>query len=431
MDLISRLGSSLFVVSLGLSTVACGGKAHSGGGADSGDLGNALPANTGSGRVPASTDRFAFAKSGERVLALGYESEGVSQFRTLHDQQLGFDCELMNGKICGDLHCVPKRSARPELIFLDANCSQPATWILFQQGAGVGEWVTFERELSECPGQVFVPETFEIAEEIYPESSGGPLPPVYEWKGTSCAPAYPPAKSIPAVNRLIPHADSELAAAKAVSLDVGGGLWLSRVIGEDGSELTVGVTNAAGEACTVQSNGECVPKAAEGRGPFPMTQRIRQGAGAMHVDLFISSPGAARTGVPVARFPQALDFIDDDGNRCQVVPAVDGTLRCATLSPDVHSAETYRSPYWKDAACMEPLFAGYPTDGDLASLRFGEYTDSGALIAVSTVQAYYGPVFTMRGHCIPAVYDDSSGVLVTLDRRTDALTMPLVSETTL
>ena len=366
------------------------------------------------------------------MLALGYESEGVSQFRTLHDQQLGFDCEFVSGKVCGDLHCVPPRSARPELIFLDSNCSQPATWILFKEGAGVGEWVSFERELSECPGQVFDRETFEIAEEVYPESSNGPRPEVFQLQGTSCVTAWPPAKSVPAVNRLIPHADSELAAAKPLSLDVGGGLHLSRIIGEDGLELTVGLTNDAGKACSVQPNGKCIPQNGDANGSFPLTTRVRQGSGATHVDLFTSPPVTGRVAVPVAHYPEALDFLDDAGNRCQVLPALDGTLRCATLTLGESGLYVYQSDFWKDDACTDPVLFAHPGDVPISSLRFAECTDSGALTAVSTVKGYYGPVYTTtEGQCSSAVSGDWSVVWLTLDQRIEASDMPLVAATTL
>lgn len=419
-------------VLLGALAVGCGQVTDASAGAGTGGLGNARsePVNPGDSRLPAVTDRFAFAKSGQRVHALGYASEGVTQFRTLHDQQLDFDCEFMSGAGSCDLHCVPKQAA--ELIFLDANCSQPATWNLFQ-AAHVGDWVSVIQVLHECPGQGFPRQTFKIAEEVYPEASHGPGPAVYELQGTSCVAAYPPAKSIPAVNRLIPHADRELVAARPVSFDVGGGLRLSRLLGEDGSELTVAVTNAAGEACSVQSDGQCVPSHARASGPIPTTQRIRQGSGAVHVDLFSSLPGAGREGVPVAHFPDVLDFMDDSGDRCQVLPAVDGTLRCASLDPDGHyGASAYESPYYADAACSQQLRFGYPLGVDFSRLRVALYSESNALTAISTVKVYEGPVYHFSDElCVSSMTDGTEGELLTLDRRIEASDMPLVVETTL
>jgi hypothetical protein len=402
----ARVAGWVGVVLLGSSALGCG---------------QVTGANAGSG-LPASTDRYAFAKNGDRVLALGYLSEGVAQFRVLHDQQLDFDCEFTPGTACRDPHCVPKRSA--QLIFLDSNCSQPATWILYQ-AEHVGDWVSIFQVQSECPGQGYPRETFEIAEEIYPESTGGSRPPVYELQGTTCATAYPPAKSIPAVNRLIPHADSELVAATRVSLDVGGGLRLSRLLGEDGSEFTAAVTNAAGETCSVQADGQCLPTAAKAIGAVPTTQRVRQGSGAVHVDLFSSLSAAGGAGVPVAQIPEALDFLDDSGNRCQVVRAFDGTLRCASF--DYSSA--LESGRWADAACTERLYTGYPMGVDPASLRVGLHADNAALTAVSTLKAYEGPVYAFEnGVCVA---EPADGSLLRLDRRTDASALPEVFEATL
>lgn len=68
-------------------------------------------------RTPAATERFAFAKSGQRSRAVGYLSEDVAQFRTLRDELLGFDCQLEPDSPGPDFHRVPKQTTA--LIFLD------------------------------------------------------------------------------------------------------------------------------------------------------------------------------------------------------------------------------------------------------------------------------------------------------------------------
>jgi hypothetical protein len=371
--------------------------------------------------LPPSAQPFAFAKSGERVQALGYLSEGVAQFRTLHDQKLDFDCTFKSGKVCGELRCVPKQSA--QLIFLDANCSEPATWML-DEGAHVGAWVTTEQLISDCGDDFFRREPFEIGEEVYPEGPpGGVFPKVYQLRDAACTAASPPAKSIPAVNRLLPHADTELVAAKRVSIDVGGGLRLARAVGEDGSEFVLAVTTADGVACSVQPDGECVPLGQDATGSFPNTQRIRQGSGAAHVDLFTSSPGAGRPGVPVAQFPEALDFVDDAGHRCRVVEAVDGTRRCAVLEPIA-----YESGYWSDAACTQRLRYD-PSGAEPSHLRVALRAEGSLLSAVSTVKTYDGPVFAItNGACVASF---AVGPVFALDERIDASTLPQVFETSL
>jgi hypothetical protein len=378
------------------------------------------PDNT-DGLLP-STQSFAFAKSGERVQALGYLSEGVAQFRTLHDQKLDFDCAFRSGKVCGELRCVPKQSA--QLIFLDASCSDPATWMP-DGDAHVGPWVTTEQLISDCAEDFFLREAFEIGEEVYPEGPpGGGVPSVYELRDGACRAAFPPAKSIPAVNRLIPHSDTELVAARRVSIDVGGGLRLARAVAEDGSEFALAVTTADGVACSVQPDGECVPLGQDATGSFPNTQRVRQGSGAAHVDLFTSSPGAGRPGVPVAQFPEALDFVDDAGNRCHVVEAVDGTRRCAVLEPIA-----YEGGYWSDAACTQRLRYD-PTGAEPSHLRVALYAENSMLLsAVSTVKTYAGPVFSItNGACVATA---AIRPVFALDQRIDASTLPEVFETSL
>ena len=403
-----QLGGLVGVALLGLLVVGCGQVVgtNEGGGAAAG-----------SNQLPAATDRYASAKSGERVQALGYVSEGVAQFRTLHDELLGFDCEFVSGIADDDLHCVPKLSGN--LIFLDALCSQPATWDLFWP-VHVGDWLSVGSNGNSSPPRR---ETFELGEEVYPESTSGGVPPVFDLAGTTCvAIQNPPAKGIPAVNRLIPHADSELVAAKLVSLDARGGLRLRRAIGEDGSELTLSVTNAKGEACSVDRDA-CVPITSDLTGPFPAIQRTRQGSGAVYLELISSSPGGADPGVPVGHFPTELDFLDAAGNRCNVVPAVDGTLRCATLEP-----MAYQSGY-ADPACKQHLYYGQPEGVDPSTLLAALRTDSGLLAATSSVKVYTGPVY--NDSIDGCVQTTSAHELLELDQRVDVSVMPQVFESPL
>jgi hypothetical protein len=415
------------MISLGLEVLGCGQVGGTSAGEGSSHVGGAGAGEGSSDGLPAATDRYAFAKSGDRLQALGYTSDGAAQFRTFHDSLLDFDCEFVSGKSCGDRQCVPTRSA--QLIFLDASCSEPATWTPFQ-AAQPGDWVSVVQPSSECPGAPSVRDTFELGEQIYPEAvppSAAPL--VYELRGGRCVVASPAAKSIPAVQRLFPRAATELVAARPVSFDVGGGLRLSRLLGEDGSELTVAVTDAAGEACTVVPNGQCLTPGGDASGTsFPMTEMIHQGTGAAHIDLFISVPGAGRVGVPVARFPDMLDFADDAGNRCEVLHAIDGTLRCASVVPS-----PLETSIWADPGCTRRLYYGYQSDVDPSTLRANLHAESGALIAVSTLKPYTGPLYGHSdGACIRGPEDGSEdAMLLELDQRIEASALPQVFETTL
>jgi hypothetical protein len=352
--------------------------------------------------------------------ALGYLSEDVAQFRTFRDQRLGFECEFVTDGDGDEFQCVPKQTT--SLIFLDAACTQPATWTMMYP-VQVGQWFIAQSSYWDSGNPVVLRRTVELGEEVYPE---GTLPAsVYELQGTACvANPFPPAKSIPAINRLIPHSASELSSAKRVSVDAGGGLRLSHLLGADGSQLTLGTTTADGKACAVQPSGECVPTAEGDSGPFPTTQRTRLGSGSAHVDLFTSEPGAGRSGVPVARYPAALDFLDSEGERCQVTKAVDGTLRCAPLS-----FAAYLSDRWSDPACTQELYYG-ERGTDAARHRAPMLGNDGLLASLATVKLYDGPAYRKDLEaCIPA--EDSGALLLQLDQRIEATSLPVVTETTL
>jgi hypothetical protein len=404
------LGSLSLAVGCGQVTRATGGD-------------GALPNDSAAGGSASTSDLFSLPKSGERVLALGYLSEGVAQFHTLHDRLLDFDCEFVDGEVGADHHCLPKHATT--LIFLDATCSQPATWLL-DRSLQAGEWVS----VGAAPGtaSAMTPpegEVFELAEEVYPESNLVSESQVYELQGAACVRAFPPAKSLPAVHRLIAHAQSELATAKLLNVDVGGGLRLSRLIGADGLELTAGVSTADGAVCTVQPSGEFVVTSADGTAPVPATQRVVLGSLAVHVELITSSASGGGAGVPVARYPAATDFLDDAGDRCSATKAVDGTLRCSRVA-----LGAYESDRWSDAACTERLYYSDWPGTDFAKLRAPVVASDGSLAAVATVKAYEGPVYTVdAGGCVPMQYVPDS--LVQLDQRVDISTMPEVFETTL
>ena len=137
----------------------------------------------------------------------------------------------------------------------------------------------------------------------------------------------------------------------------------------------------------------------------------------------------ARACVPVAHFPNAFDFVDAAGDRCVVLPAVGGTLRCASLYPGGEGAKTYDTDFWADAACTQRLFYGSPLFAEPSLLRVGLYADSGVLTAVSTVKVHSGPVYRLEDEvCVPSVSDYR---LLALDRKTEASTLPIVFETTL
>lgn len=416
MGSVARVRGLVASLMLGAGSLGCGQVTSSTGG--EGASANDSPGGE-SGTV---NDRFALATSGERVLALGYLSEGVAQFRTLHDRVLDFDCEFVEGVADADLHCVPKRTAT--LIFLDEACSQPATWIL-DPSLHAGDWVSVGspyRNASE--GIPSHRDVFVVAEQVSPEYDLSHESQVYELQGTACVHAVPPAKSLPAVNRLIAHADTEFAPAKLLNLDAGGGFWLSRLMGADGAEFTAAVTSADGGACSVQPTDEIEPMHCATM-PVPTTQRVQLGSGAVHVEQIMSSPSDGRAGLPVGQYPAVTDFLDNGGELCRPTKAVDGTLRCARVV-----LGAYESDRWADAACTERLYySDWPAGADVSRLRAPVLASDGSLAAVATVTAYTGPVYAIdSGGCVSRPSGDT---LVQLDQLVDISTMPEVFETAL
>lgn len=417
MGFVARLGGWVALGIFGGLVVGCGGVTEPRGG--EGVLSNHPTSDT----TPEGKERYALAKSGDRVVALGYLSEGVAQFRTLHDNLLGFDCEFVEAGPGGDIHCVPKQTAA--LVFLDAACTQPATWGWnWQSAQSVGDWFSAAPFELRYPGVLpSYRQAFQLGEEVYPEGPYSNDTGVFELQGTACIAASPPAKSTPAVYRLIPHSDAELAAGTLSNIDAGSGLRLWRVSGLDGSQSAVAVTTTDGQACTAEPTGE-LGHTANGITELVPTKRVRLGTGAAHADLFISSPGPNGVDMPVAQFPAKVYFLDEAGERCEPTQAVDGTLRCA---PVVLGA--YQSDHWSDAACTQRLYYSDYPGLDLTRLHAPVRANDGSLAAIATVKAYDGPVYTIdSGSCILKPTGDP---VVQLDQRVDISAFPEVFETTL
>ena len=58
----------------------------------------------------------------------------------------------------------------------------------------------------------------------------------------------------------MPIDERELVRGERVSLKINDALRLMRLLADDGAELNLGVTDAAGTACEFQRDGECVPE---------------------------------------------------------------------------------------------------------------------------------------------------------------------------
>jgi hypothetical protein len=111
-----------------------------------------------------------------------------------------------------------------------------------------------------CPGDAPTHrDAYRVGERLR-EESFAPANDLFQAYGGRCQTASPPAKFFPAVVRLIPIPEHELARGQRTSVDVGAGLRLTRLLADDGAQLTLGVTGADGTPCEFQPDGECVPE---------------------------------------------------------------------------------------------------------------------------------------------------------------------------
>jgi hypothetical protein len=203
-----------------------------------------------------------FARSGTRLVALGYSSNEARIFRTFHDQQLGFDCDFTSTPSSDDQRCVP--SAQVEVVYTDAACSEPAGWIEGWGGQPVERDIVSGRPHDVaplCPGDAPPHRTaYRVGEQLSEETVGAPPIPLWRRSSEGCTVASPPGKVTPAVHRLLPLDEASLARGERRSVKVSDDLRLTRLIADDGAELNLGVTSADGTPCELQRGGECVPE---------------------------------------------------------------------------------------------------------------------------------------------------------------------------
>lgn len=203
-----------------------------------------------------------FAQSGSRVVALGFASNEARLFRTFHDRELGFDCSFVAEAGGSAQRCVP--TTEVTMVYTDASCTEPAAWAedSLRRPLAVGEAVSAGSQVGgKCPGDAPTHrDAYRVGERLREESVGGPAAGLFQSYGGGCEKASPPAKIFPAVVRLIPIPESELARGQRANVDVGGGLRLTRLLADDGAQLTLGVTGADGAPCELQRDGECVPE---------------------------------------------------------------------------------------------------------------------------------------------------------------------------
>jgi hypothetical protein len=207
-----------------------------------------------------------FAHSGRRLVARGYAASGARIFRTFYDQQLGFECEFVADSAGAVERCVPAQ--RAALIYTDPDCREPAAWMELLGGHdafGVGDAVStisgaYRAATDICPGELPPHrEAFRVAERLAEAVDGPPTLDVRQLNEGKCEPAIHPGLVAPAIQRLKPLDETELARGHREDWNVGAGLRVTRLLADDGAELNVAVTGADGMPCEFLHDGECVP----------------------------------------------------------------------------------------------------------------------------------------------------------------------------
>ena len=203
-----------------------------------------------------------FAQSGSRLVAMGYSSNEAKVFRTFHDSKLGFDCHFVSDAAGAFQRCVPDEASA--VIYTDAGCSEPATWERWgprRWAAGEAVSGVADASTGDCPGDASPHrEVYRVAEQLTEEVLGPPAQPLFALVDSRCQLATPPAKGTPAVHRLVPLAETELVRAQTISVNLGDGLRLTRLVADDGAALNWGITGADRVSCEIQRDGECVPE---------------------------------------------------------------------------------------------------------------------------------------------------------------------------
>jgi hypothetical protein len=195
-------------------------------------------------------------------------SEGAVQFRTFHDTELGFDCAFTADPTSAEVYCKPPKLI--ELVFLDAECQQPAAYRYHYTSsngdAQTGEFVqAVPWGLAGSSGTQASGDAFQVAEQVY---TGGFLGSVDQdvfnslrtLDGGLCVAArVPTSKTVPDVLRLAPIPNAQLVAAKQHVYTVNSEFSVLHVTTHDGAEATLGAATSSGRLCALRGDGPCVP----------------------------------------------------------------------------------------------------------------------------------------------------------------------------
>jgi hypothetical protein len=224
------------------------------------------------GGVHAAPEDLPFASGGQRLHARYYVADGAEQFLTLHDNELGFDCDFAPDAVGDGMHCVPSHVF--EVFYLDPDCKEPAVAVRSGDAAVSGpsteDWISarLDEPASACvnappPAQR---KPYRFGEQVF---VGGlpaihmslPIPAAYALHGGKCESASVPQAELlpPAVYRVQPQDAKQLVAGTVSTLALEGALSVRRVVAEDATQITVGVLGRDGERCSLLPDGRCIP----------------------------------------------------------------------------------------------------------------------------------------------------------------------------
>jgi hypothetical protein len=250
----------------GTSLTSGGGASTAGGAAGAPIAANAGAATAplaGASGVGGSADdvhfRMPYAKSGSRLRAMGYAADGAEQFLYLEDSRFEDRCVFVESADGKGLICVPYAQANL-VVYADDQCTQPVIGIDASQ-TGATSVSVIEQRWTQCPGS-FPPHrsTYRIGELIPPDVTRfDGAAPTFVSDESGCKP-WGWKGSPPELHHVSLVADSELVSAQPQTVTLGSELALTRVIADDGSELTYSVATSAGTACALQEDGQCVPQ---------------------------------------------------------------------------------------------------------------------------------------------------------------------------
>jgi hypothetical protein len=197
--------------------------------------------------------------SGRRLKAMGLVAGwGAWQFQYIEDSDFGQPCEFVQSADGQRLLCVP--AVQVSLLFLDARCTEPVAPLVDDRQRGARIVSTEAAQSAPCAGK-FRPyrSTYKVGEPIPGPSAASPNAAQPHQLGPDGRCMATLRWGSQSTYHLSPMANTELVGARREVLPLANELAMTRILADDGAELTYGLLTADGTPCTLQGNGACVP----------------------------------------------------------------------------------------------------------------------------------------------------------------------------